>query len=323
MNIKSIYRQIQKEYEQERSKNELKAEKRLNELYTKLPSLKEINRELKADGIKLTKQMLLHAPQTEVQATQNDIARLRDKKKAALASLGLTPDYLAPIYTCEKCKDTGYIGSNKCECMKKKLVDKCYDISNLKNILQFENFDNFNLDHYSTAPFEGKAKSPYDNMAAILEDVLSQTELDSDRYFNFYFYGASGLGKTFMCSCIAKKLLDNGKTVIYMTAAALTALIEKNRFHRDELDDDDEAFDMLFQCDLLIIDDLGTEAPTAFTAAEIFNIINTRLTNKKSCVISSNLAPNKLAAQYSDRVVSRIIGSYKIHEFYGSDIRIG
>jgi DNA replication protein DnaC len=156
----------------------------------------------------------------------------------------------------------------------------------------------------------------------ILEDVLTHTDLSVNEFFNYYFYGNSGLGKTFMCSCIAKQLLDSAYSVIYMTAYNLASLLEKNRFRYDNNEDTDEAVEMLFDADLLIIDDLGTESPNSVTASEIFNVINNRLIKRKSTVISSNLEPSELAMLYSDRVVSRIMGNYTLHHFYGSDIRM-
>lgn len=322
MNKQNIYRQIEREYENDRNKNSLLLEKRREQIYARLPIVKEIDTQLKAQGVSLMRLAMRHAGSNEVDAVNAKITLLNKQKDAALASIGLSQEYLQPVYTCPECKDTGYIGSTKCACMKKKLVEKYYAVSNLSNILEFENFDKFDLSFYDKTPFPDEELSPFENMRLILEDVLTNADFAENDFFNYYFYGNSGLGKTFMCSCIAKKLLDEGNSVIYMSAYSLADLLEKNRFRHDELEEDDESIDMLFDADLLIIDDLGTESPTSVTASEIFKVINNRLINRKSTVISSNLSPRELSGAYSDRVVSRIVGHYTVHHFYGDDIRM-
>ncbi len=322
MNKQNIYRQIEREYENERYKNTLLLEKRREQIYARLPIVKEIDTQLKTQGVSLMRLALCHAGSNEVEAVNAKIALLNKQKDAALASIGLSQDYLQPVYTCPECKDTGYIGSTKCACMKKRLVEKYYAVSNLSNILEYENFDRFDLSLYEKTPFSGEELSPFENMRLILEDVLTNADFAENDFFNYYFYGNSGLGKTFMCSCIAKKLLDEGNSVIYMSAYSLADLLEKNRFRHNDLEEDDESIDMLFDADLLIIDDLGTESPTSVTASEIFKVINNRLINRKSTVISSNLRPRELSGTYSDRVVSRIVGHYTVHHFYGDDIRM-
>ncbi len=320
MNKQTIYKQIHREYELERDKNSRLEEQRLNSLYERLPKLKETDKELKFLSISLTKQIISHSP--SIENIKHEISLLKAKRTAILKSAGLSEEYLAPIYTCSLCKDTGYIDSEKCTCLKNKLIKKYYALSNLDTVLEYENFEKFDLSHYSNEPYPNEELTPFANMSNILEEVLDLIDTKKNRYFNFYFYGNSGLGKTFMSSCIAKSLLDRGMSVIYMTAYSLATLLEKNRFRHDELEEDDEAVDMLFEADLLIIDDLGTESPNSVTVTEFFNILNSRLINKKSTVISSNLKPSELSIQYSDRVVSRIVGSYNIHHFYGNDIRM-
>lgn len=322
MNKQYIYRQIHREYENIRDKNDRILEKRREEVYNRLPVVKEADQRLKSLGNQLVRLALRHASVEEREKISGDIAKVRDIKRAALASVGLTEEYLKPIYTCPECKDTGYVGSEKCRCMKKKLVEKYYAMSNLNTLLDSENFDHFNLDFYSDKPFENKDLTPRENMRTILSLVKKDISKEPP-CFNMFFYGNSGLGKTFLCSCVAKELLDKGKSVIYMTAYSLAALLENNRFRRADFGEEpSEAVDMLFDTDLLIIDDLGTESPNNFTVSEFFNIINTRLINNNATIISSNLSPNELRPLYSDRIVSRIIGRYEIHHFYGSDIRM-
>ena len=323
MNKQYIYRQIENEYAAQRDKNEKADLMRKEALYKRLPAVKAADTNLKQLGIKLVRLTMLHSSPEEINKIKAQIAYENSVKAKALISAGLGKDYLAPTYTCTLCKDTGYIGSNKCACMKKKLIEKYYSISNLDNILKVENFNNFNLDFYSDLPYGDKELTRRDNMLNILKDINEILSAGVDKPFNFYLYGSSGLGKTFMCSCIAKELLDKGHSVIYMTAYSLATVLQNRKFNSDNTEEDtDEAVEMLYDADLLIIDDLGTESPNSFTVSEFFNIINARLINNKSTIISSNLKPGELSPIYSDRIVSRIIGRYNTYFFYGNDIRM-
>ena len=140
---------------------------------------------------------------------------------------------------------------------------------------------------------------------------------------NLLFYGSAGLGKTFLCNCIAKELLDKGYTVLYLTAPQLFKLFDEARFHREDLGDDSkDILETLRSTDLLIIDDLGTESSNAPSISEFFDVLNARYLNQLSTIISTNLAPNEWSNYYSDRIISRIFGNYTTLKFYGQDIRL-
>ena len=225
-------------------------------------------------------------------------------------------------YQCSHCSDTGYIGHKKCACFRQRLIDSAYRQSNLGAVLTRENFSTFDIDLFSDEKYEGYPKTPRQNMM----DILSRCEsfahnFDSDSE-NLLFYGGTGLGKTFMCNCIAKKLLDKGKAVLYLTAFKLFKILEEYRFRPEDARLDQDLLDFIFSCDLLIIDDLGTELANSFTTAELFNIINSRILERKKTIISTNLQPEELIDTYSQRVFSRISAHYTALEFYGRDLRM-
>ena len=157
------------------------------------------------------------------------------------------------------------------------------------------------------------------NISSICEGFVSNFKENNEE--NLLFYGTTGLGKTFMCNCIAKALLDKNKIVIYQTAFKILEIIERRRFGRDENRFDDFQYNLLFDADLLIIDDLGTELSNAFTNAEVFNIVNTRLINGTKTIISTNLTPKEISETYTDRVFSRVLEKFIPLRFYGPDLR--
>ena len=200
-------------------------------------------------------------------------------------------------------------------------------MSNMKEILERDNFNTFDIDVFSDMPVEGKELSPRENMKAMLQDMYNYTfnfgEDSEEESGNLLFLGTPGLGKTFMCSCIAKEILNKGYTVIYQTSFNLLEVIERYKFKTETYSaTDEENYRNLFTCDLLIIDDLGTEMPNSFTNSELFNIINSRLNAKKKIIISTNLNLLQIKEIYTERILSRIVGNFKMYEFYGRDLRL-
>lgn len=195
-------------------------------------------------------------------------------------------------------------------------------MSNLENVLQVENFDNFNIELFEENKFKGEELSPRENILDILsiaEGFVSNFEKNNGE--NLLFYGTTGLGKTYMSNCIAKALLDKGYIVIYQTAFTILEILENRRFGKGDMKLSSYQYELLFDADLLIIDDLGTEVSNTFTNAEIFNIVNTRLIKGKKTIISTNLTPKEITETYTDRVFSRIFHKFLPLKFYGKDIR--
>ena len=212
------------------------------------------------------------------------------------------------------------MGSTPCACMKRRLMDKLYDQSNVRERISLENFDTFDVRLFSDRVVPAEGISPKENAQRNLKKAMEFAEQPFGE--NLLLYGGAGRGKTFLCNCIAKEVLERGHTVLYLTAGQLFKQLEEMRFHAKE---EEEGFDWdqeLLDADLLMIDDLGTEFATVFTASELFRIINDRKLRKRPVVISTNLDYQALMEQYSDRVMSRLIGEYTTLKFFGEDIRI-
>lgn len=323
MNHKELhYKRLLREYDLLRSKTHQEMLTRQKEIYEKLPQIKLIDDELSDSGIKLVRRMIASSSPDALEAFHKHSNDLIRTKKMILVENGYSPDYLEEHHRCKACKDTGFIGNEPCSCFKQGLINIAYEQSNLKHILSKENFSTFSLKYYSKEPIKKDELSPYDNMEEIRQLCVGLIEKFDTQKENLLLTGKTGLGKTFLCNCIAKELLDNGFTVLYFTAPQLFRLFEESRFHREDMEDaSKDMLDTLFDVDLLIIDDLGTESISTITISDLFNVINSRYLNQTSTIISTNLTFGQLKERYSERVVSRIIGQYIILRFYGQDIR--
>lgn len=320
-----IYKEVLRDYERLRSQKSAELREKQTQLYKKFPRLADIEREMNITGVRLAR-LILEQPVDYIQKAERlrkHTAELKTEKLEILKSNRIPENFLEISYNCTKCHDTGFIDGKECTCFKQKLVDKAYDQSNLKDIIKNENFDFFDIRYYSTEKDPERNISPRENIQDILAVCIKFTQDFDKKFQNLLLYGKTGLGKTFLCNCMAKELLDSGKTVMYVTASQLFKLIEEDRFNR--IGDEDipsHYMDDILSVDLFIIDDLGTEFSTILSSAELFNIINTRLINRKPVVISTNLSMEDIINQYSDRIVSRIVGSYTSLEFFGDDIRM-
>ena len=324
MNNKELhYKRLIREYDLKRSRAEALMLKHQEEVYEKVPEIKHIDDKLSQSGIALVRSMLTSPTGNSIEDFKKNADDLALTKKMLLVEAGYPKDYLDTVYECPHCKDTGFIGSKPCSCFKQNLVNIAYEQSNLKHILAVENFTNFNINYYSKETIEGSNLSPYHNMSRIYQYCVGFIENFEFERANLLFYGQTGLGKTFLCNCIAKELLDKGYTVLYLTAPQLFKLFDEARFHREDmLDNAKDILNTLTEADLLIIDDLGSEAATSISLSEFFDVLNTRYLNQNSTIISTNLPPNDWKNYYSERIVSRIFGNYTTMKFIGNDIRI-
>ncbi len=324
MNSRTIA-DIQLIYERKRDRSERDLLRRKNEVYEKIPKIREIDDKIRGIGLKMAREVLSKPEKGDEIAikAKGEIEALKMEKAFLLTEGNINADYLERQYECSICNDTGYLEDGKrCRCLKQEMANRAYKMSNLGRVLEKENFSKFNINLFSEESFEGEKLTPRENMADIAgyaEGFISNFDIDNGE--NLLFYGTTGLGKTFLCNCIAKALLDNNKTVVYQTAFTILDILERRRFRRDESEVTDYEYSMLFESDLLIIDDLGTEVSNSFTNAEIFNIVNTRLLSGKKTIISTNLTPNEISEIYTDRIFSRIFDKFIPLKFYGKDIR--
>ena len=326
MTHKSAFRNVTKDYEQARTKAETLLEERRAKVYESIPQVAEIDRSLARLGMSLAK-MALDGNEAGIAKARAEMEDLKDVRQTLLAD-SFGENYLTAVYRCAACQDTGYIQASagspvsRCNCLKQRLINEYYAMSNIKGALEDENFDTFDIRLFSTEIVPEEGLSPSANMENVYRLATKFVENFDTEFSNLLLYGDTGLGKTFVCHCIAKDLLDAGKTVLYQTAPRLCKVLEDYRFNRDSMTEPDEMLEAIDEVDLLILDDLGSEMVTIVTQAALFEIINQRMITRKHTVISTNLSLAMLHNDYSERIVSRFIGKYEMIKFFGEDIRV-
>lgn len=310
-----LFDEILREYDFIRQKNKKEVDKRKNDLYEKNHELKDLERKINELDIEIARMVL------NINGKENVILELKEKKrdliekyKSVLKNLGVDKNYFE-VYDCKICRDTGFVDNKKCDCFKKKLAKRYCDISGLEEIFEKENFETFDFSFY-----KNMGEESFNLIKNVYKASLNFVEGFGVKFNNLLFCGDTGLGKTFLCNCIAKEILAKGKMIVYKTAPELFSILEEIRFNSCEENKEKEK--MIFGCDLLIIDDLGSEFKTKPTHSDLFNIINMRLVKRKPVIISSNLKSDALQDFYTKRIASRIYGNYNIYEFVGEDIRI-
>ena len=324
MNYKKLsIEDILRDYEKIRLNNFRTLQNRKNEIYSIIPRIKEIDEESSLSYIKAARIKLDNHSETEVSDIKKKNRELTKEKKELLQKNNYPADYLEPIYNCPSCMDTGFVGQDSCKCFMDKIIAGLYLQSNLQNIFDKENFNTFSLKYYSKElSSKNKAYSPYDNVKNILEsthNIINNFDNDTG-CANILIYGETGLGKTFLTNCIAKELLDRGHSVFYLSANELfedilAGYIMNNNNNYADL------YSFIYNCEMLIIDDLGTELTNNFVLSELFEIINKRSILQKSTLISTNLSIKQLRDRYSERIMSRIVDDYTVFNIYGDNIR--
>lgn len=318
----SQYDEIIREYNAKQIRNQHMVETRIQEVYGKDARLKEIDDAISSCSLSQAKK-LLNGDVTALADLRQQLSDYRKQRLTILQELGYSESYLEPTYDCSDCKDTGYIGNERCHCFKQRAIDLVYTQSNIRNILQDENFDTFSFDYYSEIEINPSTGfSSLETMQKAVDECRKFIQEFDREFSNLFLYGDTGVGKTFLSNCIAKELLDTGHSVIYFTAFQLFDILEKNTFHRETDEEIIAAHQNIFDCDLLIIDDLGTEMPNSFTTSQLFLCLNERILRKKSTIISTNLTLNQVAEIYSERTFSRVSSSYVMLKLFGDDIRI-
>lgn len=317
--LKGYHSHIMDMYEKAREVENANLLQRRAEIEKKLPQVIELERQIGKLSVELSMSALktIEDRDNYLKNLKAKITDCRVKKTELLVANGYSPEYLSLHYRCGKCKDTGYIGPNKCSCYKQKLIELHYKDSDLSDILRVNNFDHFNIEYYSSQRNGDEPESPRKNMEKILSKTLNYIKNFRESNDNLLFYGNSGTGKTFLSHCIAKELLDNGHFVVYRTAEELIQNLRKFRFENAE-----EYEKLLLDCDLLIIDDLGTEQINDFSKTELFNLLNKRLLKHKKMLVSTNYSLKDLMSIYSERITSRLLGNFNLFKFYGDDIRV-
>ena len=314
------YDRIMREYNRRQASVQHSLEERRRDVFARIPRLAEIDRRVASLSAEKARSLLYGESRT-MEDLKSQVAALSAERTELLRKNGLPEDYLEPHYFCPHCQDTGYVGSRKCSCFKKAEIELLYTQSNLTEILEKENFEHFSFDWYSdTIKNEATgltarqtAKHAYDAAMDFVRDFDS-------RFQNLFLYGSTGTGKTFLSHCIAHELLQSAHCVLYFSAFDLFDRMAQSTFGRRSESDTGE--DFIYDCDLLIIDDLGTELTNSFVSSQLFLCINERIARRKSTVISTNLRLEDFSATYSERTFSRIASNFQMIKLIGKDIRI-
>mgnify|MGYP002573703521 CR=1 FL=1 len=321
----SKIREILISYQKKRDKAESDLELRKNDVYSQIPEFKKLDDEISKVGLQLAKLVLQNPSNREniILESKKKMDELKSQKKELLTKYKVPNGYLEIQHDCNICKDKGFLDNgHKCNCLKQEIISEAYKMSNISRMLEKENFTTLDTSIFSSEKDPESNISPQQNMHQIVSICESFIlDFDKDNGENLLFYGDTGLGKTFMCNCIAKSLLDKGHLVIYQTAFKMFEIIEDYKFKNEDSHISKENYENLFDCDLLIIDDLGTELTNSFTNSELFNILNTRLLSGKKTIISTNLSPMQLGSNYAQRIFSRIFDRFKMVKFIGKDLR--
>ena len=324
----SVFRKVERDYnlKRQRAQNDAKLYKK--NVYDENPILQEIEDKINMTSLKSAKARIFSddlSRQIEQEKLEYKLNRLNAEYDEELKKIGLTREDFKPKYECTKCDDTGFCNDKMCSCFSQELINEAFKQSNLSKIKE-ENFETFDFGYYSTCKKKKKygiEKSPLENIDAIRKLAYKFSHNLSDpEQKSLLFTGSTGLGKTFLANCVASEVIKQGKTVIYQTAPILLDKMVDYKFKFNKTEYDIEDYDKIFDVDLLIIDDLGTEAMNSAKFSELFNILNTRLLKNKKILISTNLTPQEIKREYEERIFSRFIGDFLICRFVGEDIRI-
>lgn len=306
------YESIIREYEEKQIKNRHILENRLSGIRNTYPEYKALEDAVSSLSLSFTKR-LIDGEAGAREALSESLQSLRQKKQDFLLEKGFPADYLEPVYECADCRDTGYVGQKKCRCFEKRIIELLYNQSNLSGTLMLENFDTLSYEYFPKEILRDYKKA--------VDTAKSFVSSFDECCRNLLFMGTVGTGKTFLSNCIAKALIDTSHSVIYFSAIELFDTFAGYIFGKDKKALENFCED-LYHCDLVIIDDLGTELESSFVTSYFFSFLNERQQLGKSTVITTNLDLKKLNDRYSERICSRIIGNFEICLLTGPDIRI-
>lgn len=312
--------------EEQRRRRERDLEKRRAEVELRVPRVAEIDARLRRTLLDVARATFRGGdPTPAINALRDENLALQAEREQLLTAAGYPPDVLEDKPACPKCGDKGWVGAQMCDCLKVLCAQE--QIKELSKLLDLgeQSFQTFRLDVYSAEPWPEMGRSPRENMSRLLDICRNYANKFGKYYFdNLYLYGAPGLGKTFLSACIARVVSENGFSVVYDTAGNIFAAFESRKFSKDDEDARDarEETNRYLNCDLLILDDLGSELVTPFVQSALYTLINTRLTAGRRTVISSNMSPDDVRRRYTPQIASRLEGEFRALPFFGDDIRL-
>lgn len=310
----SQFDSILREYEKTQTRNRHTSELRLNEVYQKIPAFQEIDASISSVCVEYGKK-LLDGDDTALSSMKNILKEKGEQKARLLTEAGFPENYLDPVYDCADCHDTGYLEhGEKCHCLKQAVINMLYEQSNIKDMLDRDNFSSLSYEYY-----KGEDLNRFENAVNACKKFVEDFNLG---YHNLFFYGTVGTGKSFLSGCVARDLIERGHSVIYFSSSQLFEILSRNTFDYRNKEELGGLFEDLYNCDLLIIDDLGTELTNSFVASSLFSCLNERHLRKHSTIISTNLSLEELSVRYSERIFSRITSHFDLYKLSGQDIRM-
>ena len=308
------YTKVKEEIERRRTEARAKADYRSDLLRSRSPEIAKIDEELSGTGLLLFKTACAGG---DVSAIRKRNQELCQRRREAMVALGYPADYTDIQYTCKKCSDTGFLANGKmCSCFREELIRATIASSGIGKLIEKQSFDNFSL-----AQFEPGSEE-YEKMKHVLDSAKEYVERFAKSQGNLLLIGKTGTGKTHISTAIARGVISKGFDVVYDSVQNIISDFEADKF-RSGYSSEVERSAKYLECDLLIVDDLGTEFSNQFTVSCLYNLLNTRQNRGKATVISTNLSPKELSNQYDDRFYSRIIGSdCEVLRFIGKDNRV-
>ena len=306
------YDTIRREYDAKQLKNRRILEKRKQEVYTKCPAYEDAVNAISGLSLEYGKKIIDGEPGS-AEAYHKALAALSKKKTDLLLQSGFPTDYLDPVYDCQDCQDTGYFNGQKCHCFQQKVINILFAQSNLQEIL--------NSSHFSKLSYEYYQGEDLVNFKKAVDTSLNFIKNFAVNDHNILFYGEVGTGKSFLSNCIASEILKQGYSVIYFSATNLFNMLSRYSYDQNNKELLYKTYEDLYNCDLVIVDDLGTEISNNFTNSQFFSFINERLLHRKSVIISTNLGLEEIKLRYSERIFSRMTSSFTFRKLSGPDIR--
>lgn len=317
----SIMQRALARYDQDKQRRADELEQRRRMAFTRQPRLAEIERELRGTMGRIVTSALQKGtdPLPAIRVLRDENLELQRERAELLTAMGEPIDYLDDKPACPLCGDTGYRKGQVCDCLKKYYArEQLHELSRLLPLGE-ATFDSFRFDYYDDAVWPDYGASPRANMERNFDVCRDYAQQFSKGSGNLLLSGGTGLGKTFLSACIARVVSDGGYSVVYDTAGRIFSRFEEAKFRGDAEGDADAK--RCQRCDLLIVDDLGTEMTTSFVQSALYQLVNGRLMEGKATIISTNLAPEELGTRYGGAVLSRLEGEYEILPFFGEDIR--
>lgn len=320
-----IYHIAKERLSERRQQAERMADFNREQLYREIPRLSEINSELLSIGAAIAKSVVTNTPgeNDEIRSLSEKSLQLQAEQEKLLCEHQIDKAVLEPHWYCEKCRDTGYIEEDNrtqvCDCLQKLMADVAAEQLSANLPLSDCTFDNFGLDYYSKEP-DALGKVPFNRMSNIYNYCVNYADTFHEHSKSLLMRGGTGLGKTHLSLAIANVVIKKGSSVIYTSAPQILSKLEREHFNY-RYDDQEDTFNSLLNCDLLILDDLGTEFVSDFTRSCVYNLFNSRILANKPMIISTNLQLDELVTTYSQRFVSRLIGACDRLDFIGEDIR--